>query len=189
MLAPLPGRLLAVLLILMGFAMAASDAAARQDDKRLDALFERLQKTSDAQEARMIEGLIWSLWFRSGDDTRDRLLQRGNDAMNSGRLPEAMAQFNAVIEADPGLAEAWNRRATLYFMMGNLDASVRDIERTLALEPRHFGALSGLGMIYSQREQYEAAVRAFERGLQINPHMQGAKQTIEDLRKHIGRDI
>lgn len=183
------GRLLAVLLILVGFAMAASDASARQDDKRLDALFERLQKTADPQEARMIEGLIWSIWFRSGNDTRDRLLERGNEAMNSGKLPEAMAQFNAVIEADPNLAEGWNRRATLYYLMGDLDASVRDIERTLALEPRHFGALSGLGLIYVQREQYEAAVKAFERGLKVNPHMQGAKQNIEDLRKRIGRDI
>lgn len=183
------GRLTAVLLILLGFAMAANDATARQDDKRLDALFERLQRTADAQEARMIEGLIWSIWFRSGDATRDRLLERGNEAMNAGKLTDALAQFNAVIEADPKLAEAWNRRATLYFMLGNLDASVRDIERTLALEPRHFGALSGLGMIYAQREQYEAAVKAFERGLKVNPHMPGAKQTIQDLRKRIGQDI
>ena len=64
-----------------------------------------------------------------------------------------------------------------------------DIERTLALEPRHFGALSGLGMIYAQREQYEAAVKAFERGLKVNPHMPGARQTIQDLRKRIGQDI
>jgi tetratricopeptide (TPR) repeat protein len=183
------GRLPAVLLILLGFAMAAPTASARQDDKRLDALFDRLQKTSDAQEARMIEGLIWSIWFRSGDATRDRLLERGNEAMNAGKLTDALAQFNAVIEADPKLAEAWNRRATLHYLLGNLDASVRDIEQTLALEPRHFGALSGLGLIYIQREQYDAAIRAFERSLKVNPHMPGAKQSIEDLRKRIGKDI
>lgn len=183
------GRLTAVLLILLGFAMAANDATARQDDKRLDALFERLQKTADPQEAHMIEGLIWTIWFRSGDTTRDRLLERGNDAMGAGKLSDAMAQFNMVIEADPNLAEGWNRRATLNFMLGNLDASVKDIERTLALEPRHFGALSGLGMIYVQREQYEAALKAFERGLKVNPHMQGARQNIQDLRKRIGQDI
>ncbi|MBM3430791.1 MAG: tetratricopeptide repeat protein, partial [Bacteroidetes bacterium] len=125
----------------------------------------------------------------SGDETRDRLLERSNEAMNSGKLADAMAQFKMVIEADPTLAEGWNRRATLHYLLGNLDESVKDIERTLALEPRHFGALTGLGLIYIQRQQYDAAVKIFERGLKVNPHLPGAKQNIQELRKRLGRDI
>jgi tetratricopeptide (TPR) repeat protein len=164
-------------------------AMARQDDSRLDDLFSRLQLTNDVQEARLIEGLIWTLWFESGSPDIDRLLEAGNDAMGAGRYDEALARFSRVIERDPTFAEGWNRRATLYYLMGNFDASVRDIQETLAREPRHFGALSGLGLINSALERWDSAVKAYEEALRVNPFLPGAKKNVEDLRKKLEQDI
>jgi len=164
-------------------------ASARQDDSRLDELFMRLQTTADAQEAELIEGLIWTLWFQSGDPDTDRLLASGNDAMGAGRYDEALARFSRVIERDPTFAEGCNRRATLHYLMGNFDASVRDIQETLAREPRHFGALSGLGLINTALERWDSAVKAYEEALRVNPFLSGAGSNIEDLRKKLEQDI
>jgi tetratricopeptide (TPR) repeat protein len=157
---------------------------ARQDD-----LFSRLKLTSDVQEARLIEGLIWTLWFKSGSPDIDRLIEAGNDAMGAGRYEDALARFTRVIERDPAFSEGWNRRATLYYLMGNFDASVLDIQETLAREPRHFGALSGLGLINSALESWDSAVKAYEAALRVNPFLPGAKKNVEDLCKKLEQDI
>jgi len=175
--------------ILASMLVFGAAASARQDDSRLDELFMRLQTTADAQEAELIEGLIWTLWFQSGDPDTDRLLASGNDAMGAGRYDEALARFSRVIERDPTFAEGWNRRATLHYLMGNFDASVRDIQETLAREPRHFGALSGLGLINTALERWDSAVKAYEEALRVNPFLSGAKSNIEDLRKKLEQDI
>ena len=177
------------ILILASMLVFGAAASARQDDSRLDDLFMRLQTTADAQEAELIEGLIWTLWFQSGDPDTDRLLASGNDAMGAGRYDEALARFSRVIERDPTFAEGWNRRATLHYLMGNFDASVRDIQETLAREPRHFGALSGLGLINTALERWDSAVKAYEEALRVNPFLSGAKSNIEDLRKKLEQDI
>lgn len=185
-----PGRMKRLcILIIAGMLAFGAAASARQDDSRLDELFTRLQTTSDVQEARLIEGLIWTLWFQSGDPDIDRLLESGNDAMDAGRYDEALARFSRVIERDPTFAEGWNRRATLFYLMGDFDASVRDIQETLAREPRHFGALSGLGLINAALERWDSAVRAYEEALRVNPFLPGAKSNIEDLRKKLEQDI
>jgi len=175
--------------ILASMLVFGAAASARQDDSRLDELFMRLQTTADAQEAELIEGLIWTLWFQSGDPDTDRLLASGNDAMGAGRYDEALARFSRVIERDPTFAEGWNRRATLHYLMGNFDASVRDIQETLAREPRHFGALSGLGLINTALERWDSAVKAYEEALRVNPFLSGAGSNIEDLRKKLEQDI
>lgn len=177
------------ILILASMLVFGAAASARQDDSRLDELFLRLQTTADAQEAELIEGLIWTLWFQSGDPDTDRLLASGSDAMGAGRYDEALARFSRVIERDPTFAEGWNRRATLHYLMGNFDASVRDIQETLAREPRHFGALSGLGLINTALERWDSAVKAYEEALRVNPFLSGAKSNIEDLRKKLEQDI
>jgi tetratricopeptide (TPR) repeat protein len=177
------------LILLMVASMPVSSPVARQDDERLNALFTRLKNTREEGEARVVEALIWSIWFESGDAQIDRLLGQGNEAMNRGRFPEALVQFNAVVELDPKLAEGWNRRATLLFLMGDLRGSLADIDRTLALEPRHFGALSGLGLIRTQLEEYEAAIKAFEQAMTINPYLTGGRENLRDLRRKLGRDI
>lgn len=169
--------------------LTAGAVEARQDDARLDELFQRLQQANDPREARLIEGLIWTLWFESGDPETERLLAAGNDAMGAGHHQEALRLFDRVIERDPAFAEGWNRRATLYYLMGDYDASVRDIQETLIREPRHFGALSGLGLINTALERWESAIKAYEEALKVAPLLPGAQRNIEELRKRLNRDI
>lgn len=176
--------------LLLAIAAPAGGADARQNDARLDTLFARLHQTTNLQEAQAIQAAIWSIWFESGDDETDRLLARGNAAMGAGDFDVALLQFNAVVDKDPGLAEGWNRRATLYFMVGDYEASIRDIEKTLELEPRHFGALSGLGLVNIRLERFRAAIDAFRRALEVNPHMLGARQNIQTIEKQLqGEEI
>ena len=179
-----------LLIVILASVLAFGPVAmARQDDGRLDGLFLRLKLTSDVQEARLIEGLIWTLWLESGDPGIDRLIEAGNDAMGAGRYEDALAHFTRVIERDPAFAEGWNRRATLYYLMGNFDASVRDIQETLTREPRHFGALSGLGLINLALERWDSAVKAYEEALRINPFLPGARKNVEGLLKKLEQDI
>ena len=170
--------------------LAAAGAVADQTDSRLDAMFNRLHELEDPREALQIELAIWQVWSETGSDTADLLFARGVRAMNGQDFDLAMDAFSALISLEPDFAEGWNKRATLHFMMGNFDQSIADIERTLALAPRHFGALSGLAQIYMIKDQPEDAVAAFRRGLAANPFLRGARSTIEVLREKIGdRDI
>ncbi len=166
----------------------ATPASARQDDTRLDKLFDTLQTTTSKSEAQIVAARIWELWFQSGRPDIDNLLARGGEAMNRGDFKEALDRFNDVIAEDPDLAEGWNRRATLYYLMGEYEASIADIESTLALEPRHFGALSGLGLVNIRLERFDAAIEAFEAALKVNPHSLGARENIRLLRGR-GKDI
>ena len=102
------------------------------------------------------------IWHESGREDVDRLMETGIEEMGSGRLRESIATFARIVGLAPEFAEGWNKRATAYYLAGELDASIRDVERTLALEPRHFGALSGLGLIYLARDDELGALRAFE---------------------------
>lgn len=177
-------RPLAVLALCFAL-LVTGRADARQDDFRLEELFERLQSTTDALEARQLEADIWRLWMRSGSDTLDLLMSRGNQAMAAGEYEVALEVFTAIVELDPEFAEGWNKRATLYYLMGAFQASVVDIQHTLGLEPRHFGALSGLGMIYSALEDDERALKAYRKALEANPHLAGARAAVIRLRKKL----
>ena len=167
---------------------SAGPAAARQDDARLDKLFETLQATTSKDEARVVQDHIWDLWFQSGRADIDSLVARGREAMSRRNFKEALDLFNDVIAEDPGLAEGWNLRATLYYIVGEFEASIADIESTLALEPRHFGALSGLGLVNIRLGRFDAAIEAFEAALKVNPHTLGATENIRMLRSR-GTDI
>lgn len=155
------------------FAIALSaPVSADQTDIRLDPLFAELKTAASLTDALSVEREIWALWSRHGSDAEiDLRFQRGVLLMNAGRLEEATRIFSTIIEIAPEFSEAWNKRATLLYLTGDVAGSVRDIERTLALEPRHFGALSGLGMIYEQIESADGAIKAFTAALEINPHM------------------
>ena len=173
---------------LWGLNMASSEA--RQEDPRLDALFDRLHSIEGGDEAKLVMTMIWRIWSESGSHTVDLLFLRGIRAMNRREFDTALAMLNAVVEIDPEFSEGWNARATLHYMMGNYEHSLRDIDRTLALEPRHWGALAGMGMIYQDTEREEKAVAAYRRALAANPHLPGAKSAIEFLtRKVKGREL
>ena len=115
----------------------------------------------------------------------NRLMQQGVVAMSEQDYAAALQTFTRMVEQAPEFAEGWNKRATVYYLMGNWRASVRDIQRTLALEPRHFGALFGLGLIYEELDQPEAALRSFEATLVLNPHSESTRQMIEQLRQQL----
>jgi tetratricopeptide (TPR) repeat protein len=165
-------------------------AAADQLDRRLDGLFDQLQTTSSAAEAAIAQQQIWQIWVESDDAQVNRLMSSGIQAMATQQFAEALDAFDRMVRQAPEFAEGWNKRATVHYLMGNYGASVVDIERTLELEPRHFGALSGLGLIYDAIEEPAAALRSFEAAVAINPHLGGTRQRIEILRKQLqGRPL
>jgi tetratricopeptide (TPR) repeat protein len=131
------------------------------------------------------ESAMWQVWSRSGDATVDRLFSEGVAQMNASQGDQAVDTFSEIIRRRPEFAEGWNKRATVHYLLGNWTASVLDIERTLALEPRHFGALFGLGLIYDALEQPEAALRSYEATLQLNPNSESARTRIEELRRQL----
>lgn len=175
----LAGLLVAIALIWCGPLRAA------QDDPALPALFERLAAAGDVAAARELEAQIWSTWGEIDDREAAALMAAGEREMASRAWPSALQTFDQLISLRPDFAEAWNKRATLHYLMGNYRLSVLDIQRTLALEPRHFGALSGLGLIFIVTEQPEPALRSFEAALAIHPYLPGARTHIEALRQQL----
>ena len=162
---------------------------ANQNDPRLDSLFSQLQITGSGQKARTIEKFIWKIWRESGDESVDQLMVDGVKAMGGGNYEGALIAFNSIVKGAPNFAEGWNKRATLYWLMGDFEKSVEDINRTLALEPRHFGALSGLAMIRESQERPLDALQAFERALEIYPAMPNAAERIRKLNRQLGESI
>lgn len=180
-----PGRLALAVVAGLFLALAGAEARAAQDDPRLDGLFERLRATSDSLEARSIQNRIWTIWLDARDDTLDGLMRGGVRAMRAGDLDGAIDRFTRLIEAAPTFAEAWNKRATVYYMAGRHDESIADCMKTIELEPRHFGALSGLGLIHGALDDDEAALFWFREALRRNPHMETVRRRIEALSREI----
>ena len=176
---------------LLAVSLAGSmDAVADQRDPRLGELFTALSEAPDLEAALEVESTIWRIWLDGGDSALNQLMAQGIAAMSANRFRDAAGRFTELILAAPAFAEAWNKRATVYYLMNRLDDSVRDIERTLALEPRHFGAISGMGLIFLQRRDEAGAVDAFEKVLEIHPHARGARFHVERLRERLqGRQI
>ena len=179
-------RLGAAILILVVWGTAVM---ADQRDPRLASLFDRLPTTDDAQEAVLVEQSIWQAWTAAGDEKLDALMARGLRAMNAGDQRAALAAFDALVQAAPDFAEAWNKRATVHWLLGNHDESVADIAKTLSLEPRHFGALSGLAMIHEAHGRAFEAMEALERVRGIHPHLPYIAERIQRLLEKFGRAV
>ncbi len=177
---------LAATLVALAGVLAGSVARADQTDRRLGPLFERLTAAPDAASAIAIEAEIWRLWLDSGDAEVDALMGRGIAAMSAGDLAAAIEMFGQVIGRAPAFAEGWNKRATAYYLNDDLEASVADIRATLALEPRHFGALSGMGLIFIRTGDARGALAAFEAVLEVHPQSLGARARVESLRGRLG---
>ena len=156
---------------------------------RLDELFQQLQAASD-DEAGTITESIWIEWSKSGSPSMDLLLQRGRDALAAGQPQIAIDHFTALIDHAPDFAEGYNARATAYFQIGELGPSVSDIAKTLTLNPRHFGALSGLGMIFEQLDEPKKALEVYKAALAINPHLADVKVSVKRLEATVnGQDL
>ncbi len=158
------------------------DAADRAE--ALDALFAALA-VSGEREWQPLQQRIMAAWARSESPTMTLLLARATKAMREEDYDTALRFLDDLIRLAPDFAEAWNRRATVHFLREDYGRSVADIQRTLALEPRHFGALAGLGIILDRLDQDADAYRVFERALEIHPHLEGAKEAIERLERDV----
>jgi tetratricopeptide (TPR) repeat protein len=176
---------IAALPVALVLTLSPMPAAADQTDPRLDHLFDILKKTTNSFEAQAAEQQIWLLWMASPDDTVNLLMARGVDAMSAQDLETAFKVFTDMVEIAPDFAEGWNKRATVLYLLGAYPESIADIDRTLELEPRHFGALSGLGLWNVELEHDDAALDAFERALTVNPHMAGVRANAEMMRQRI----
>jgi tetratricopeptide (TPR) repeat protein len=149
----------------------------------LDTLFADLRvKESSALRA---EAKIWQLWMLAGNPSEDETMNAATVAMNGSDFRLSEEILNRLITANQTLSEAYNKRATLYFLMGRYDESLADIVKTLELEPRHFGALSGRGMIYQRLGKSREALQAYRDALAINPNMVGARIAIQQLNQTV----
>ena len=158
-----------ILIVSISLLFASKIALADQNDPRLNNLFKKLNETENQDEIRDLISDIWNIWYEVDDPKVIEYFEKGIQAMNLRNYPLAIRFFNNLIEEDPNFAEGWNKRATVHFMMGNFDQSMQDIIKTLELEPRHFGALDGMGLIFIHQGRFQQAIDVYDKMLEIFP--------------------
>ena len=167
-----------IVFIITGSLACADDS----HNKQLDELFKQLKIATSYENAKKIEDKIWNLWTtHPNEQTLTDLLSKGSDYMMQNQLTSAHNVFSKVIELDPNWAEGWNKRATVLYMMGNFELSQKDIDKVLSLEKRHFGALSGQGLVQTALENYEKAIDSYIEAHKIYPSSESNLQMIEQL--------
>jgi tetratricopeptide (TPR) repeat protein len=152
------------------------------DDGATAALVQALHDP-DAEVRSEAHDSLWAIWHRSGDPAIDQLLAQGIALMGSGRLAESIAVFSDVITRAPAFAEGWNKRATAYYLMGDLDRSLADCEEVVKRNPNHFGALSGFGLIYLQKDDLPKAAQYFEKALAVDPTLTQVESALNEIRE------
>ena len=156
----------------------------------LDFLFGALKAAPDDVSAKHVEARIWAIWLQTPSDTVAVLMTRAKTAMDAQNSDVALQLLDAVVKLRPDYVEGWNRRATLYYLRNDYARSLQDIEQVLAREPRHFGALAGLGMIMQDIGDEKRALDAFRRALVVNPHLEKVPELVKTLTEKVeGRDI
>jgi tetratricopeptide (TPR) repeat protein len=156
----------------------------------LDFLFGALKAAPDEASAKHVEARIWAIWLQTPSDTTALLMTRAKAAIDAQNIDVAIKLLNAVVKLNPDYLEGWNRRATLYYLKNDYARSIQDIEQVLAREPRHFGALAGLGMIMQDLGDEKRALDAFRRALAVNPHLEKVPDLVKTLTEKVeGRDI
>jgi tetratricopeptide (TPR) repeat protein len=158
-------------------------------EEQLARLFDSLARAPSSEVAETIEGEIWQVWCADTDDLGRQLMQDGIAALAAGRIEPAEITFGRLIAHDPDCAEAWNKRATVRFLLDDHAGSVADIEETLTREPRHFGALSGIAQIMMAESHWIGAAMALEAALRVNPHLKSVKTALETIRRRIKRSL
>ena len=175
-------RMAAILLAII--LLPTPSLLADQTDARLPNLFTELRTTSEAGKAKIIAAEIWQIWSEHSENDRlSESLKLGIVQMEAGRLRQAEQIFTTIIDTDPAFAEAWNKRATVYFLMGAYSQSKRDIAQTILREPRHFGALSGLGLVETHLGNYDAALKAYEQANALHPYLENYEEITTALKK------
>jgi tetratricopeptide (TPR) repeat protein len=177
----------------LGLALAMpslADTAQTARDKVIDALYDRLAKARTDDEAKGISGALERAQLRSGSDTADLLMTRAMTAIQAGNSDVAVDILSSIVKLDPDFTEAWNKRATLYYLKNDYGRSMADIAETLKRDPRHFGAWAGLGMILRETGDKKRAYQAFQKALAVNPHLDTVQKALDELKPDVeGRDI
>jgi tetratricopeptide (TPR) repeat protein len=156
----------------------------------LDFLFGALKAAPDEASAKHVEARIWALWLQTPSDTAALLMVRAKAAIDAQKPDVALKLLDSVIKLRPEYIEAWNRRATLYYLKNDYVHSLEDIQQVLIREPRHFGALAGLGMIMQDLGEEKRALEAFRKALAVNPHLEQVPERVKALTEKVeGRDI
>jgi tetratricopeptide (TPR) repeat protein len=156
----------------------------------LDTLFNALKIAPDETSAKAIEDRIWAIWISSGSDTCNLLMSRVKDATDDRDYDLAVKLLDAIVTIKPDYVEAWNRRATLFYLKHDYGHALADIREVLAREPRHFGALAGLGLILQDIGDDKHALQAYQAALAIDPHLRNLPDVVKTLREKVeGRDI
>jgi tetratricopeptide (TPR) repeat protein len=170
--------------------VGADKAPVKSRIEQLDDLFQSLKTASSKETARAAEDGIWRLWLESGSDTVDLLMSWAMKAMEAKDYATALDFLDRIVIMKPDYAEGWNKRATVYFLMDDYSKSIADIGKTLALEPRHFGALSGLGMIMRELGEDKRAIEAYQKALAVDPNLDGVQKALDELQtKAAGKQI
>ena len=156
----------------------------------LDFLFGALKAAPDEVSAKAVEAKIWAIWLQTPSDTAALLMARAKAAIDAQQGDIALKLLDATIKLRPDYVEAWNRRATLYYLRNDYGRSLADIQQVLVREPRHFGALAGLGMIMQDLGDDKRALDAFRQALAVNPHLDKVPELVKSLSEKVeGRDI
>ena len=163
-----------------------ASAAADERARALQALFKGLKAARGDDEADALVARIWEVWVRSGRADVDRIMEEGIGYLSIRQLGPAHDRFSEAIAAAPNFAEAWNKRATVLFLMREHEQSLSDIEKVLALEPRHFGALAGRGMIHAHAGRWKEALDAYYQALAVNPFLKERATIIPELERRAG---
>lgn len=170
--------------------LGPSLAVTKPDNPRLDRLFSLLKRESNEQAAARLARDIRRVWLDSGSATIDLLMQWSDDAIKARKYAEALDFLDQVVALAPDYAEGWNRRATVHFLMNDYAESMADIDRTLKLEPRNFGAIAGMAQILEKTGHKKLALKAYERVLAIYPMMRSAQSEVETLTQDLaGEEI
>ena len=163
--------------------LLSSSADADQNDARLAELFRSLKSTENVSKASVFESKIWHIWMEHHDPEVESAMFQGLEAMKLQLFEQAFGHFSLLIKLAPDYAEGWNKRATVLYLMGRFKESEADVLRTLELEPRHFGALSGQGLIRIALQDWTGAIYFLESALKINPHMHGVIMNLKYARQ------
>ena len=178
-----------ILILFYFFIINSSSVHANMINEQLNKLFDDLKISSESSSF-LIEQKIWKLWSTHPNDEKlTTLLAEGSAAVNNNQLTEAINIFTKVIELDPNWAEAWNKRATVFYLVGQFQKSQDDIDKVLNLEKRHFGALAGQGLVNIQLKNFEKAIKSYEKALEIYPSMRSPEIMIKEIEALIKQEL
>jgi len=158
-----------------------------QLDSRLTNLFQQLYDTIEESQSNLIIEKIWDIWLDTNDTKIEKDFYRGLESLRLRDYSMSIYFFTLVIKKKPNFTEVWNKRATVYFMMGDFDKSMYDINQTLKLEPRHFGAMDGMGLIFMNMKQYHKALKIYNQMLEIFPHNKSTKDKKNLMKKLLSK--